>query len=641
MSKRRVPAGNLFICLALGFLFLFYQNCSRFEALPNSHSVSAESLDSDLVTFQKVNDAIFKPQCLSCHNNNNPSGGIDLSSYENLMKSNVITPYSSTSSTLFISIKVGSMPPSGNVESAKLNLLAEWIDGGAVESLDKSSCETKAPLLPRLTHYEYEMIIKDMTGTESSITELQTLPTLPPRYGFDNISNTKIDRVTAEAYINVAESVADRVISANSIIGLCDANLVQGQHNWENCAYPILKHVGERLFRRPLRSDEVIQYRAIFDRLSTLAGEAYVSEPVPNGTKGFNRSFREGLSATLISQLISPNFLFKMEYFPGVYDLTEKNFSIASKLSLSIGSTYPDEELWKLAENGSIKQESIIEYQIQRLLRKYSGRFSQNFAGQWLGFRKDLKKPFTDIDGAMAKESSLVFEEIINENQQVSHLLSPGYTYVNQLLSEHLDIATNTNNATFIKVVSMERGGILSQGHFLKSTSSIGKTSPIKRGIWVLDSVLCRTLPPLDAAALEEIAEAQANIDPNASLIEKMKAHRNTSKRCYTCHSQIDPIGLALENWDHLGKFRTRYVDGSPIVSDLEFNGRLVKDPQSLSQSIETTREFRNCVQKKLEAYFGGVNPTQKAQCSTQVTQDTPVRQLTSETLLKSLKEDF
>ncbi|MCB9026274.1 MAG: DUF1588 domain-containing protein [Bdellovibrionaceae bacterium] len=624
---------QLFKRVLLLYILILAQACTSFTA-------DEEENGSAALSFNSLYSQIFEEKCLSCHNSSRKEGGVDLSSYDALMSSNVVVPYSSSSSTLFISVNSGNMPPTFTLSSDLKNLIAEWIDAGALETTDISKCSKPSVLLPRLTHFEYKNIIFDTLKEEIDLSELNTLPTLPPRYGFDNISNTNIDRVTAEAYINVAETVNDKILSSSVILNLCSASLIKDQHTWDNCGVKIIDYVGRRLYRRPLRFEEVNSYRSLFFATKIGALNAY-GPSQDSDYSTFSKDFAEAVSAVLITELVSPNFLYKMEFFPEGFKSTEKAYSLASKLSLSLTSSYPDSELWALAANGKIQTESVLKTQISRLLNTYNSRFAHNFAGQWLGYKDNMSLGNDDLDGALARESDLLVQEILDDNSKLSQLMSPGYTFVNDLLANHYNLGSSPSDDVYTKISSSSRGGLLSLGHFLKKTSGVDKTKPVKRGIWVLDKILCRTLPPIDKATLEEIADVQTVIDPSASVIERMEIHRDNSKRCYSCHSQIDPIGLALENWDHLGQFRTNYSNGDPVIANLKFNGVLVSSPSQLAVSVQQSREYRNCVQKKLESYFIGSSPVQEPQCATQVTEDVPFKQLTSDTIFKFLKESL
>lgn len=358
----------------------------------------------------------------------------------------------------------------------------------------------------------------------------------------------------------------------------------------------------------------------------------------PEVTGEFDRVFQDAIENTIVALLMSPNFLYKMEYFPDGFLANEQGFKLAARLSLALGSTYPDDALWALAQNNTLSHSSL-ESEAQRLLTKYSSRFSTNFAGQWLGFRRQLLSDDSNsLPYALAMESKLVFEQILLVDKPIGQLLEPGFTYLNATAASHYALSGGSSNSDFTQVSSSARGGLMSQAQFLARTATINESHPIKRGIWVLDSILCRQLPALGQATFEEIAQAQAQIDPNASVLDKMAFHRNAGARCSTCHNQIDPIGLALENYDRNGQYRSAYSNGKPVVANLTFNGSLVSNPSELAAVFGQSNEFRSCVKKKMGAYFLGVNPVAPGGCGQFIPENASLKSVTINTVLQAVE---
>lgn len=623
-------------------------------------------------------------------------------------------------------------------------------------------CPERKAMLPRLTPYEYGQIVNDLMGGDFDSSILSALPTFPTLYGFDRLANPPFDRASAEAYINVAESLAAQLTGDQSTLAGCNMKLPFYEKTWDNCALPVVLKAGRALYRRPLRVSEVADLKAFFldslalghqrirtsvaaiegyldsvanqpagafalagvyaagwaydpdwpersvqvkiyvknqgaGGLGTYLGSALANRPRPDvntalgisGDHGFqfpipvayltgasfevaalsygtatdqplnnspkllsisssllgssasgelDQPFRDALSATLASLAASPNFLFKMEYYPGGFDENEENFRRASILSLLAGSTFPDNELAGKAEKG-ILDLSEMRSQAGRLLDKYSDRFAESFGGYWIGYKNNLSKDRNSLEFAMGEEGRLVFKEIMLQNSPISSILKPGYTYANSILGAHYGLAGGSNPSIFLKVNSAERGGMLNQGHFLTRTANSVQTNPIKRGTWALDKVLCRTLPALDAATFEEIAKAQDKIDPNASLVERMEIHRTYGSRCAACHFQIDPLGLGLEKWDMAGRFRSTYSNGKPVLSGLDFEGHKVDSPIELAEVMSSSKDFRNCVRIKLAAYVQGLDPTQGSSCGRQIASDVPLKELVVDTIVDTLQE--
>lgn len=754
---------TLVIAIDLILLF-FFGNCSKSFKLKDGYNSSASTAFSK-ATYAEIYQTIFAPKCLSCHGADpkNIKANVDLSSYEKLIASNILQPYDSANSLLYTSVKNGYMPPGGHpLIDTDQNQIKDWINAGALEKENTGpTCSSTNALHPRLSNYEYKSIINDLSKNQILFNSIVNLPDLPTLFNYDTISEATIDKVTAEAYLKVAQDLAPRLLSLNHIRNLCGSTSTFKDLTWNSCGLPITTYLGQRLYRRPLRSSELSSLQSLFtsglalgqqrittsttaiqgnlDGFFTAANGAYIagwvydpdwpernvevqlyikaqgtsglgtfvraalanlSRPdvnsaigtignqgfavpiptsylngqtftatiavvgtstnalLPNGAQGstsvdfalasslnapvatgeMDRTFQDALENVIVSLLISPNFLYKMEYFPDVFTNDELPYKLAARLSLAVGSTFPDESLWSLAQANSLNHTNL-ESEAQRLLTKYSSRFASNFAGQWLGFRNTLLTGDPNSLGyALAMESKLVFEQILLVDKPIGQLLEPGFTYLNSSSGAHYSLSGSSTLTDFIQTSTSNRGGLMSQAQFLTRTATINESHPIKRGIWVLDSILCRQLPALGQATFEEIAQAQSQIDPNASVLDKMAFHRNAGARCSTCHNQIDPIGLALENYDKNGQYRSTYSNGKPVVANLFFNGSLVSNPNELASVLGHTNEFRTCVKKKMGAYLLGVNPAAPGGCGQFVPENTTLKSMTINTVLQAVE---
>ncbi|MFO0726651.1 MAG: DUF1588 domain-containing protein [Myxococcota bacterium] len=366
---------------------------------------------------------------------------------------------------------------------------------------------------------------------------------------------------------------------------------------WDNCAAPLISRLASRAFRRPVRPEELEDYRAQYEAQVHDAAAAGFLEPVDMA-----------LEASVESVLLSPNFVFKPELVPGGVDPSEHGFAIASRLSLFLRSSLPDDELWTLAGSGGLNSPAAIRAQAERLLGQDAQRFATSFGGQWLAYRDLGMHPLAE---SMRTESRQVFQAVLSEGLTPDRLLYPGFTFVDAPLASFYGITDPPG-----RVNTTLRGGILAQGAFLSRTGEGSEfRRPIHRGLWVLTRLLCRTLPRLDPATREEINMSFGHIDPTLPLPARMKLHRDSSTRCGSCHSHIDPIGLALEKFDPQGLWRTTYADGTPIVSDLELNGTLVRDPYELAQALGVDQEFRTCVSTKLLTFALNRGPLDSERC--------------------------
>jgi mono/diheme cytochrome c family protein len=323
-------------------------------------------------------------------------------------------------------------------------------------------------------------------------------------------------------------------------------------------------------------------------------------------------SFDAGIDLALRRLLTSPKFIFRVERDPadvpagGVYRLG--NPALASRLSFFLWSTPPDEELLELAEKGRLSTPTTLERQVRRMLADSKSRaLIDNFLAQWLQLRNlKGKQPnsheFPDFDDnlrdALQTEIEMFFTSIVREDRSVMELLTADYTFVNEPLAKHYGIpyvyGTHFRRVTLQDDV---RRGLLGKGALLMVTSHPHRTSPVLRGKWILENVLGAPPPPPPNAvpAFEESTEAARP----RSVRERMENHRR-NPACAGCHRMIDPAGLALENFDAVGAWRTRdggtrgtpidasgqLVDGTQINGVNELRAALVRDPNVFVQAL-------------------------------------------------------
>jgi hypothetical protein len=334
----------------------------------------------------------------------------------------------------------------------------------------------------------------------------------------------------------------------------------------EACARTILSTVAHRAYRRPLTERDV-QTLMEFHRRGSRDG-------------GFEAGIQHGLERILVS----PDFLFRIEQEPvnsvqgrpsgvaanGVYRLSD--VELASRLSFFLWSSIPDDELLTAAERGKLKDPAVLEQQVRRMLADpRSKALVENFAGQWLVLKniRDVSPDadlFPDFDEnlreAFLQETALFFESQLKEDRPVPELLSADYTFVNERLARHYGIP-NVYGDRFRRVALTDgrRGGLLGQGSLLTVTSYPNRTSPVLRGKWLLETILGTPPPPPppDVPALQERGEGGKIV----SVRERLERHRN-NPACSGCHSIMDPLGFALDNFDPIGRWRTEDA-GTPV----------------------------------------------------------------------------
>jgi len=308
-------------------------------------------------------------------------------------------------------------------------------------------------------------------------------------------------------------------------------------------------------------------------------------------------NFEAGIEMALRRILADPEFIFRFEPAPagskpGIpYRIGDTE--LASRLSFFLWSTIPDDELLTLAIDGKLHEPAVLEKQARRMLADPKARaLVTNFANQWL-YLRDLKNAnpdvtvFPDFDDNLRqgfqRETEMLFESIMREDRSVLDLLDANYTFVNERLARHYGIS-NVYGPDFrrVPVPSDARRGLLGHGSLLLVTSNANRTSPVIRGKWILENLLGSQapLPPPDVPPLEEKPTAAAR-----SVRERIEQHR-ANPACASCHKIMDPIGLALENFDAIGRWRTTdegvRIDGSGQLVD----GSVLDGPSSLRKAM-------------------------------------------------------
>ena len=418
-------------------------------------------------------------------------------------------------------------------------------------------------------------------------------------YSRDETRDQAIDSVAITGPYKVAGAPASDTPSRRRILA-CRPN---GSASEESCARKILSTLAHRGYRRPVSDQEV---RTLLDFFRAGRREG---------------SFDAGIQFGLERILADPSFLFRVEQDPPgaaantIYRISD--LELASRLSFFLWSSLPDDELLDLAERGKLKDPAVLDGQVRRLMADArSGALVDNFAGQWLLLRnlknaKPTPDTFPDFDESLResfqRETELFLGSQLREDRSVVDLLSANYTFVNERLARHYEIP-NVYGSNFRRVTlgrETHRGGLLGQGSLLLVTSYPNRTSPVLRGKWVLDNIL-GTPPPQPPPDVPSLKDRGENGRP-ASVRERLEEHRKNPS-CAACHAPMDPLGFALENFDAIGKWRTRSEAGTPIdASAALLGGTAFEGPEGLRTLLLSRREeFVGTVIEKLLAYSLG-----------------------------------
>jgi hypothetical protein len=371
------------------------------------------------------------------------------------------------------------------------------------------------------------------------------------------------------------------------------------------CARRILSTLQRRAYRRPVTDADVQTLMPFYT-----AGRA-------------EGSFDLGIQRALQRMLVSPQFLFRVEHDPAnavagtSHPITD--LEMASRLSFFIWSSIPDEVLLSIASEGKLHQPAVLEQQVRRMMADArSSSLVTNFAEQWLYLRDiDAKRPneilFPDFDeslrAALRKETDLFLDSVLRGNASVLELLSANYTFVNQRLADHYGIP-NIHGPEFHRVTfppGSPRGGLLGQGSLLTITSYANRTSPVNRGKWVLENLLSAPPPPPPPNVPALKTEGGETGKP-LTMRDAMVQHR-ANPACAGCHSRMDPIGFAMENFDPVGRWRDtdagNIIDRSGVFPDgSKFDGMAGLKAALLSHPDE----FVSTLTEKLLMYALGRN---------------------------------
>jgi len=367
------------------------------------------------------------------------------------------------------------------------------------------------------------------------------------------------------------------------------------------CAKRIFSTLARRAYRRPVTDADLKPLLSFYE----------------SGRR--NGTFEAGVEMGIRRMLVAPDFLFRVERDPAgaapgsIYRLND--FELASRLSFFLWSSIPDDELLDLADGGKLKDPAVFEQQVRRMLADRRSRtLVSNFAGQWLYLRNlsrvqpdpDVFPEFDDnLRQAFQRETELLIEAIVREDRSVVDLLDANFTYLNERLARHYQIP-NVHGSNFrrVNLTDEDRFGLLGQGSILTVTSYPTRTSPVLRGKWILENLL-GTPPPPPPANVPDLKDHAA--DGRAlSLREQMEKHRSDAT-CASCHARMDPLGFALENYDGVGKRRTKDANGVIDTSGSLPDGTKFHGPGGLRELLLSHRDqFVETVVEKLLTYALG-----------------------------------
>lgn len=585
-------------------------------ALSSLSPCRAESEDggADAATLRAEANKTLKEQvgpfvrkyCIHCHGSR-AEAGINLGS--------ALRSPGTTSSFLHwkkavANVKVHDMPP----EHAKKIPTDEerrqfitWI--GKLKYLAKR--DPGPFVIRRLSKVEYGNTLQDLYGVNPSIAD--SLPDEVMGAGYLNL----ISPLQSELFLDIANQVIDQVVSPQGkrptdvqkrLFGDTPCNVDE----YRKAARQVARSLARAAYRRPPTEAELDVLVAIF----ALAREN-------------DQDYTASLGLMCKAILVSPQFLFitpvaNIDSQDPIVPLDD--YQLASRLSYLLWSAPPDAELSALADQGELHKPEVLRAQVERLLEQPRSRaLFDGFGAQWLGvgdlesqtFDRDVFPQMTpSLRKAMLEEARLFFESIVRENQSVFRFVDSDYTYLNEPLAKLYGLEQSVPGLTMrrVSLKNPNRGGILGMPATLATTSFPNRTSPVRRGVWVLEQILGEHIPPPppDVPELEQQKQDPKKID-GLTLRQRTELHQS-KVTCANCHKVFDPIGFGLENFDAIGRWREKdelglaidsagkLPSGESFSNPAELKGLLAKREAGLARNL-IERLMAYAVGRQLEGY--------------------------------------
>ncbi len=447
----------------------------------------------------------------------------------------------------------------------------------------------------RLNRTEYNNTLQDLLGVTRHLAD-QFPADGGGGGGFDNNADTLfVPPILMERYLTAAEQ---------AIAEADPAKLHRTPSAWYRTergqALKDLEDLATRAYRRPVESAEMDSLTRLFDAARDRGASV-------------DLAFKGAVKAILVS----PSFLFRVEHVESgraAWKLTD--FELASRISYFLWSSMPDDELFGLAAKGQLGEASVLDGQVRRMLRDPRARaLAENFTGQWLGTRKlaTVASPdrgrfpqYTDaVRDAMMAEPVEFFASLLADNSSLLRLIDADYTFVNRELAQFYGLPpVESDHFTRVSLPDRRRGGIVTMAAVLTQTSYPLRTSPVLRGKWILEEVL--GTPPPPPPPLVATLPPDDHVKEGLTFRQRLEKHRK-DPNCSGCHSRMDPLGFALENFDPVGRWREKVSDQPVDASGRLINGDEVNGPLDLKNALLARKNlFLRQVTGKMMAYALG-----------------------------------
>lgn len=382
---------------------------------------------------------------------------------------------------------------------------------------------------------------------------------------------------------------------------------IPAKEAWEAEARKSLEWFASRAYRRPITKEELDRLMVVF-QMGAKTGDGY----------------EKAMQLACQAVLCNPNFLFRVELDATTQPRPLSSYELASRLSYFLWASLPDETLYAAAKSGDLAKPEVLKEQVARMLADpKSEALVDDFAMQWLQLRKLYnfqpdKKMFPEYSdalmNAMIEESKMYFQNVMTEDRPITDFIDSKYTFLNETLAKHYGIAgVSGDNFRKVGTEGTGRGGVLTQASVLAITSNPTRTSPTKRGKWILEQIL-GTPPPPPPPGVGDLAES-SKVDASLSLRQKMEIHRK-NPTCAACHTKMDALGFGFENYDPVGRWRTKdgnlAIDSTATLPDgKKFSGAT----QLKAVLMDNKKEFAYSFVEKLMTFALGRGVDAKDKC--------------------------
>ena len=573
-------------------------------ALSTGVAVAAPAEEQDFAALQAETKKVFedrvtpffKTYCTDCHGIHKMEGGIN---FAPTLRAPGAPSSAKTWNQALANVKAHDMPPEDAEKQPtdeERQMFVDWM--GTIKFL--SPKDPGVFVIRRLTKVEYGHTLRDLFDVDPGVAA-----ELPDEVVGEGYLNT-LSPLQSEQYLGIANEVLERILASKDQPPTAIQSRLFGEPpalgaDLRAAAKTVASQLTRSAYRRPASEAELEVLLGVFD----LARANQLDYPA-------------SLRLMLKAILVSPQFLFITpagEAAPGQTIVPLDDYQLASRLSYLLWATMPDAELSALADEGRLNDQAVLQAQVKRLLADPRSRaLFDGFGAQWLGLMGLESKTFDtakfpqmtdEMRAAMVDEARLFFDSIVRENRSVVGFVDSDYTFLNGTLAALYGLEKTVTGPEMrkVKLEDANRGGVLGMPGILATTSFPNRTSPVKRGVWVLEQVLGEHVPPAPPN-VPPLEKQDKQAVENLTLRQRTELHR-TNAVCANCHKLLDPIGFGLENFDAIGRWRDQDDTGGAIDAAGELPGeKHFSSPRELKAIIAARQdELARNLARKLLAY--------------------------------------